>query len=73
MKAIKRIKETWKSGKWGKAKVIGGIVAGLGTIGGIAYLTKRVITGKATSEELETATEAVSETVSEVVEETINN
>lgn len=72
MKAIKRIKETWKSGKWGKAKVIGGIVAGLGTIGGIAYLTKRVITGKVTSE-LETATEAVSETVSEVVEETINN
>lgn len=70
---MKTIKETWKSGKWGKVKVIGGIVAGLGTIGGMVYLVKKVVTGKATSEELETATEAVSETISEVVEETTNN
>ena len=57
----------------GKVKVIGGIVAGLGTIGGVGYLVKKALTGKATSEELETATEAVSETISEVVEETTNN
>ena len=70
---MKTIKETWKSGKWGKVKVIGGIVAGLFGVGGVVYLVNKALTGKATSEELETATEAVSETISEVVEETTNN